>query len=474
MEYIREISEAQANRIWSAFPDAAAYPVDSIPGGRPAGRHRRPTEFFYRPGTVLARTQDEQDVLDILAAPHDDFLVDGVRLVGGERSSEPVTGLVRITLLFQSGQLEEMAGDPGPSSPPTAAQGPVGARAILLFRALDVIEQQLGPGKAAPDHLLSMSQMVTWCNPTEPDPVSADVVPLPRVSESHCDGRGTLVAVADGGLVQDAPARHSWMHGVTGDPDPLSPGQGRGTIRVYGGHGTFIASTVRTMAPQAAVRVACALKKEGAGEEPDAVNAGAAYESDLVPELLAILALAPDVITLSAGTYTWKSGGLISFHVFADGPLRQSAGTVLVAAAGNDHDDRKFSPAEMEAVIGVGALGSPGDTLAWFSNYGDWVKVYAPGEDLVQAFGYGEYTYDEPPYAGQRRQFSGMARWSGTSFSVPLVAGLIAARMSGTGESAREAADSLLRLARAQALPGVGPVLHPGQACLHLCEHRDD
>ncbi len=140
-----------------------------------------------------------------------------------------------------------------------------------------------------------------------------------------------------------------------------------------------------------------------------------------------------------------------------------------MAAAGNDGADWKFSPADLDGVVGVGALGSPGDARAWFSDYGDWVSVFAPGQDLVHAFGRGEYTYQELR-AGQTAWFDGMARWSGTSFSTPLVSGLVAARMSGTGESGHEAAESLLRLARAQALPGVGPVLRPGQACLCACE----
>jgi subtilisin family serine protease len=263
--------------------------------------------------------------------------------------------------------------------------------------------------------------------------------------------------VVDEGLVLNATVTHPWLQGVTGEPDPqVDEGV---SIKRYGGHGTFIASVIRAMAPRADVRVACVFE-----------HAGAAYESDVVRSLLDVLDWAPDVISLSAGTHTWKNGGLLSFHVFVDGPLHECTGTVMVAAAGNDSADWKFSPAEMEAVIGVGALGPPGDARAWFSDYGDWVKVYAPGEDLVHAFANGTYTYEEQNINQPPAVFKGMARWSGTSFSTPIVAGLIAARMSGTGESARESAESLLRLARAQALPGVGPVLRPGQACLCVCE----
>jgi subtilisin family serine protease len=224
----------------------------------------------------------------------------------------------------------------------------------------------------------------------------------------------------------------------------------------YTGHGTFIASIVRAMAPRAQVRVARIFK-----------CAGASFESDVVTALYQVMDWAPDVISLSAGTHTWLDHGLLSFRFFIDGPLRERTGTVLVAAAGNDGLDWKFSPAKMKGVLSVGALAVNGDERAWFSNYGDWVKVYAPGEDLVHAYASGAYRYYETP-GRANETFDGMASWSGTSFSTPVVSGLIAARMSGTGETAREAARSLLSLARAQPLPGVGPVLRPGQACLSL------
>jgi hypothetical protein len=436
---IREISEIQVAYILENLPDAAIYPAREAGDVNPA-----PVEFVYRRLHLLTRDRDLQDVLRIVRDLRPSRpAVAGTEPTppGDEEVTHPIPGLALVRLA-NSGVFRPVD------------------ESRILYQTLEVIRQQLGPRIAFPDHVVSVTPVLppaTNCPATEPDWVPADAAPQPGISTSACDGRGVLVAVADTGLVTNADggAAQTWLRGVAGDPD-LEVDEGK-CIRRYGGHGLFVASLIRAMAPQAEVRVKRVFER-----------AGALYESDIVRALLSVLDWNPDVISLSAGTHTWEQQGSLSFRVFVDGPLREHSRTVLVAAAGNDGRDWKFAPAEMDEVVGVGALGPPGDARAWFSDYGDWVKVFAPGQDLVHAFARGRYTYHESRRNEPPADFAGMARWSGTSFSTPVVSGLIAARMSGTGETAPEAAESLLELARAQALPGVGPVLRPGQACLRL------
>jgi subtilisin family serine protease len=317
-----------------------------------------------------------------------------------------------------------------------------GARMATVTEALAAVDGQVGAGTATPNHVLSVSP-VHLCPATEPEAVPADAAPLPSLGPAA--GSGVSIHVVDTGLLADA-ASHRWLAGVTGEEEKLAAADGSVEIPPYAGHGTFIAGVARCFAPDAAVHVTRVLSL-----------AGAALETEIVRHLDTALGLGPDIISLSAGGTSRGDLPLLGFEMFWE-RYRKHKGTVLVAAAGNNSGRRPFWPAALPGVVSVGALSADLRSRAYFSGYGPWVDVYAPGERLINAYARGSYRYSEPPRTGERREFWGMACWSGTSFATPVVAGLIAARMSRTGENGRRAADAVLAAARAQALPGVGPV----------------
>ena len=195
-------------------------------------------------------------------------------------------------------------------------------------------------------------------------------------------------------------------------------------------------------------------------------SSGGELESVMIGKLFELArTFDPEIINLSAGTNTWQNWGPLGLDAFTSAMYQRIffGALTLVAAAGNDSSDRPFYPAALDWVVGVGALAADQAHRAWFSNYGVWVDVYAVGEGMVNAYAVGEYTYQEPPKRPSKQNFDGMARWDGTSFSAPLVAGLIADRMRRTGETSKEAADALLAAAQAAPLQGVGPSLYPCQ-----------
>ncbi len=316
---------------------------------------------------------------------------------------------------------------------------------------LPEIDDECGPGIATPNQILTAAGGIARpCPATEPQEVYDDIEPSPAVDVDG-GGAGVLIYVADTGLLDGAAASHSWLGGVRGDPDPLPKPLADGTqpIPPYAGHGTFVAGVARCMAPEADVFVANIFNV-----------GGSALETDFVKKLDAALGLGVDIFNLSIVAPSRNDLPLQAFSAWLE-RTRQYKGVVVVVAAGNSDSRVPEWPAAFPEVISVGALAADWRSRADFSNYGGWVDVYAPGRGLINAYATGTYTCRIAPYIGQQRKFYGMARWSGTSFSTPIVSGLIAARMSRTGENGREAAAALLAEAREHAIPGVGAVLAP-------------
>ncbi|MDQ2755752.1 MAG: S8/S53 family peptidase [Actinomycetota bacterium] len=384
-------------------------------------------EFLYAKGAVLARDGDVGRVRSVLGLDGDQPPKD----IGQDQRRTPTRGRDR-------------------------ASGSAGLTRIELpgdrdtLRTVDELDRVLGPGVATPDHVVHLTPKSYACPATEPVPAKDPLDPSPTQDTGL--GRGVRVVVVDTGLVTTLAAATPWLAGVTGDEEQQA------AVGRYRGHGTFIAGVVRSMAPAAQIDVEAFLWV-----------GGGILESDLVPALRRSLESMPDIISMSAGATTRHGHPLMSMEVFWRTHLRHVKGTVLVCAAGNNGDRGPFWPATFPWSVSVGALDADGGR-ADYSNFGSWVDVWARGSDVVNAYPDGDYTYGWPadpprPQPGDTVTFeTGLASWSGTSFSTPLVAGLVAARMSWSGESARDAATALLRASVRGATPGVGAVLAPGMA----------
>jgi hypothetical protein len=338
-------------------------------------------------------------------------------------------------------------GDSGGYGGPPERQLP----SVLFF--LDRIDEALGVGIATPDHVLTVANGAMGpCAATEPQEVYDDAEIYPAQCRDD-GGAGVRIYIADTGLLDGAAETHSWMKGVDGDPDPrteVEAGTGTGeTILPYAGHGTFVAGVLRCMAPKAEIYVGNVF--DIAGSKP---------ESDLIPKLNKAFDYAFEIIHISVASPTRKNLPPLTLEAWV-AHLGSYKGVVCVTPAGNNGNRRPCWPAAFPGTVSVGALAADWRSRADFSNYGGWVDLSAPGKNLVNAFASGTYICENVPYNGETRKFFGVAQWSGTSFSAPIVTGLIAARMSRCGENGQEAAAALLAEARSRAIPYVGPVLLP-------------
>lgn len=275
--------------------------------------------------------------------------------------------------------------------------------------------------------VLEKSDHVEWSEPGDQSTVKDDrFYAWPATTSEHADasqligqpaladldlaavhgtatGVGSVVAVLDTGVDAD----HEFFHGrilagydmVDDDdnPDELADGidqDGDGTADDAHGHGTFVAGIVLQIAPDATILPVRVLDAEGNGDRY-AVVAGIEFAVNQ----------GADIINLSFGL----DGELGSKRLEEAVKWAKKQGVVVVAAAGNNADENKHFPAALNDVISVTALGDTNHDVAGYANYGKWVTVAAPGNNIVSTTADGGY-----------------ARWSGTSMASPVVSGAYA------------------------------------------------
>lgn len=186
-------------------------------------------------------------------------------------------------------------------------------------------------------------------------------------------------------------------------------------------------------------------------------NDGTKFSSATVLDILYGLAKARDmgcsVVNMSLGFYTDDETCIAALNEKTSELDEQ--GVVQVCAAGNDHTAAKSYPAACDATLSVislskrGSIPSNSSTYSmktwesadgymrsWFSNYGDWCDIAAPGENI----------YSTGVLEGTLKD--GYLSMSGTSMASPVVAAAAALVQAADPDlSAAEVKDVLCRTA---------------------------
>lgn len=280
--------------------------------------------------------------------------------------------------------------------------------------------EEIGPFRVAPAY------QGLGNGPRPPDVPYGTVGAPPLVQPTS--GRRITVGVIDTGLAQGRffpsslepfVVARCLVQADTEDPPDFDLD---GRLDAVAGHGTLVAGTIARAEPQVLIQMVRAVDKQGAVTDTGLATA--------IETLLVEQGGAPDILNLSLGGWTWDDE---EPPAIAD-KLRElhGHGTAIVAAAGNLASTRKFWPAAMPEVIGVGAVKRR--RAEWvatsYSNRGSWIDAAVEARPVVGTF-FENFTSkpDETEPESPAITFAGSVQWEGTSFLAPQVAGSIARLM---------------------------------------------
>ena len=140
------------------------------------------------------------------------------------------------------------------------------------------------------------------------------------------------------------------------------------------GHGTAIASIILQYAPESFLVPLISNVFED--------NKIRQVDNDIFAQIIidAVDVYNCDIINISAGLVLDKES-VRNACIYAE-----EKGVLVVASVGNDYDingNVMYYPAGYETVLAVGALNKDGTQIADFSQRGEWVDVFAAGEDVT-------------------------------------------------------------------------------------------
>lgn len=295
-----------------------------------------------------------------------------------------------------------------------------------------------GPITASLNHLLQTAPEWGGGPFNQPQPAAA----VPRPGPGHGSGRA-IVGILDTGIINHPWfADTDWFALVAPDQfDPIPAGS-HYEPDTQTGHGTFVAGVLLRQAPSAFLMIERVLDDDGVCDELRLLDRLGSLHRRITASGETL-----DVLNLSLGGYTFDNQ---PSPLVSDALARFGKHTVCVTAAGNDGLNRPFWPAALKGCVGVAAL-EIDDRGAEYSNHGWWVDACTVGSDVI-----GPFITDTTP---DGRQFNGYAKWSGTSFAAPRVAGAVANLVGSKQLSASDAVDFLLDPATRQTRPDFGVVV---------------
>ena len=156
--------------------------------------------------------------------------------------------------------------------------------------------------------------------------------------------------------------------------------------------------------------------------------------------------------------------------------LAYKYGIPIVASAGNTKREEKIFPAAFDKVISVGSVNNAGNPST-FSTKGDWITVSAPGEFILSTYETGVCGGPLPCcVGGVCHAHADYAHETGTSFSTPMVAGVIALLRSRNPDLSIEEIRSILKSTGKKLEGGekIGPLVKAAAALREAERLRDN